>query len=119
MAVCPEGPEGSGIVSVRTIRKNDVVVANVGKNKGKSGKVLRVDAERGRVLVEGVNIVKKTLKKSQENPQGGIVPKEAPISISNVALLCPTCKKGVKVRREKDGERSVRKCKKCGHAFEG
>lgn len=106
-------------MSARSIRKNDVVIANVGKNKGKTGKVLRVDTERGRVLVEGVNIVKKTLKKTQENPQGGIVPKEASIAISNVALLCPTCKKGVKIRREAEGERRVRKCKKCGHAFEG
>ncbi len=106
-------------MSVRTIRKNDVVMVTSGAHSGKTGKVLRVISERGRVLVEGVNLVKKTLKKSQENPQGGIISKEAPIAISNLTPYCPTCKKGTKVRREKDGDRSVRKCKKCGHAFEG
>ena len=101
------------------IRKNDTVVAVCGVNAGKSGKVLGVMPERGRVLVEGVNLVKKTLRKSQDAPQGGIVEKENPMAISNVLLYCPECKKGVRIGREKDGDRRVRKCKLCGHSFDG
>ncbi len=106
-------------MSVRTIRKNDTVAVIAGANRGKTGKVLELDGARRRVLVEGVNLRKKCLRKSQDNPQGGIVDKEAPLAISNLMLYCPTCKKGVKTGNARDGRNVVRKCRKCDHAFDG
>ena len=100
------------------IRKNDVVVARSGNDRGKTGKVLSVDVKAGRVLVEGLNIVKKTVRKSEAAPQGGIVEKEAAMSLSVLMLHCPNCKKGVRTRRFADGDRRARKCARCGHMFE-
>ena len=68
------------------IKKEDMVIVISGKDKGKTGKVLQIDAEKRKVLVEGKNIQKKTIKKSQENPTGGITEKEGFIHISNVAF---------------------------------
>ena len=67
-----------------TVKKNDIVVVIAGADKGKSGKVLRVDRKAGRVYVEGINIQKKTMRRTQEKPQGGIMDVEGPIAISNV-----------------------------------
>ena len=66
------------------IKKNDMVVVLSGEEKGKAGKVLAVYPGKGRVLVEGVNMVKKALRKSQDNPKGGIITKEAPIYAAKV-----------------------------------
>jgi large subunit ribosomal protein L24 len=93
-----------------------VVVSGVGI--GKTGKVLQVLPAQGRAIVEGVKTIKKTLRKSQDNPQGGIVEKEAPIALSNLMLYCPDCKKGVRVNRIQDGDRRVRKCRVCTHVFD-
>jgi large subunit ribosomal protein L24 len=71
------------------IRKNDTVMVIAGNSRGKSGKVLKVYTERKRVIVEGVNIIKRHTRPSQKNPQGGIVQREAPIHVSNVMLLDP------------------------------
>lgn len=71
-------------MSKAKIKKGDTVTVIAGDDKGKSGKVLQVTS--GRVLVEGVNFVKKHMRKSEENPQGGIVEREAPIAISNVKV---------------------------------
>ncbi|MBM4143098.1 MAG: 50S ribosomal protein L24 [Lentisphaerae bacterium] len=101
------------------IRKNDTVIAVAGADAGKSGKVLQVLPARGRVVVEGLRIVKKCLRKTQDNPQGGIGAKEAPLSLCNVMLYCPECKRGVRVRRVKEGDRARRQCRRCGHAFGG
>jgi large subunit ribosomal protein L24 len=68
------------------VKKNDMVVVLSGDEKGKSGKVLAVYPSKLRVLVEGVNVVKKALRKSQNNPKGGIISKEAPIYVSKVML---------------------------------
>jgi large subunit ribosomal protein L24 len=100
------------------IRKNDTVVAISGESAGKPGKVLAVQADRARALVEGLNTVKKCLRKSQDNPKGAISEKEAPLPLSKLALYCPACKKGVRIRRVKDGERTMRKCRRCGHSFD-
>jgi large subunit ribosomal protein L24 len=105
-------------VSIPRIKKGDTVAAIAGVNAGKSGKVLQVIPAKNRVLVEGVNLGKKTLRKTQETPQGGIVEKEKPMALSNVLLYCPECKKGVRTGRAQDGERRTRKCKACGHAFD-
>jgi large subunit ribosomal protein L24 len=71
------------------IRKNDTVVVIAGNSRGKKGKVLKVYPETGRVIVEGVNIIKRHSKASQRNPQGGIMQREGTIHISNVMLLDP------------------------------
>ena len=71
------------------IKKNDSVKVVSGNSKGSVGKVLFIDREKGRVIVEGVNIIHRHTKPSQKNQQGGIVKREAPINISNVMLMCP------------------------------
>lgn len=102
------------------IKKGDTVIVVRGKsaNKGKTGKVIRVITEKNRVVVEGVNLVKKHLKEIPNVREGGIVEVEAPIHISNVMLVCPNCKKptrvGFRVVEEKGVLRKYRFCKKCG-----
>ena len=71
------------------IRKNDSVMVIAGNSRGKTGKVLKVYPETQRIIVEGVNIMKRHTRPSQKNPQGGIVQREAPIHVSNVMLLDP------------------------------
>ena len=71
------------------IRKDDMVVVLAGRDKGKTGKVLKVMVSDNRAIVEGVNIVSKSTKPSAKNPQGGIVKQEAPIHISNLSLIDP------------------------------
>ncbi|MFA6610635.1 MAG: 50S ribosomal protein L24, partial [Candidatus Omnitrophota bacterium] len=68
------------------IKKSDTVYVLAGKDKGKTGKVFRVFPKKGRALVEGINYVKKHARKSQQNQQGGIMQKESPIHLSNLAL---------------------------------
>ncbi len=68
------------------VKKNDLVVVLWGEEKGKAGKVLATFPEKGRVLIEGVNIVRKAMRKTQDNPKGGIVTKEAPIAAAKVML---------------------------------
>ena len=105
-------------MSVRRIRKNDMVIVTSGDDKGSTGKVLEVLPERNGAIVEGLNVVKKTLKKTRENPKGGVVSREAPIVMSSLMPYCPACKKGVRLRSEREGDRNVRKCRACGHAFD-
>jgi large subunit ribosomal protein L24 len=85
------------------------------RGEGKRGKVLFVDRAKGKVIVEGVNIIRRHTKPSRENPQGGIVEKEAPISVSKVLLVSPRANRGVRVRHQRleDGTR-VRICTKTG-----
>jgi len=101
------------------IKKNDTVIVVSGVSRGKTGKVLYVVPSRGRAVVEGLQMVKKALRKSQDNPQGGIVEREAPIAVSNLMPYCPDCRKGVRLRRAKEGEVWVRKCGRCGRSFDG
>ena len=102
------------------IRKGDKVVVLSGKDKGKQGEVLRGVPAEQRVVVEGVNLIKKAQRPTQANPQGGIITKEAPIHVSNVMLVCPNCKAATRVTRKRvEGKRGyVRVCKKCGKDFE-
>jgi len=105
-------------VSCLRIKKNDTVIAVAGVDAGKTGKVLQVLPARGRALVEGLNLQKKALRKTQDTPQGGFADKEGPIALSNLLPYCPQCKKGVRIRRAKDGKKSVRKCGRCEYAFD-
>ena len=70
------------------VRKDDLVQVITGKDAGKQGKILNVDPRKGRVVVEGVNIVKRHMRPTQANPQGGIMEIEAPVDSSNVMLVC-------------------------------
>jgi len=109
---------GAGRVRMH-VKKGDLVVVISGKSKGKRGKVLRVLPRQGRVIVEGVNLVKRHMKPSPKNPQGGIVEKEAPISASKVMLVDPETKgrTRVGVRVLPDGRR-VRYAKKSGELID-
>lgn len=101
-----------------TIRKGDTVKVITGKDRGKTGKVLRSVPEKSRVVVEKVNMVKKAMRPTQANPQGGIVSQEAPIYVSNVMLVCPSCDKATRVGHDWNDEgKKVRVCKKCGAQF--
>lgn len=103
------------------IKKNDIVQVMSGSDATahKTGKVLQVLPAKGRAVVEGINYVKKTIRKNQDNPQGAIVDKEGSVSISNLLLYCPRCKKGVRTSKARSsaGKRS-RKCRKCEHGFD-
>ncbi len=96
------------------IKKNDIVYVIAGKDKGKTGKVFRINHDKGRALVEGINYVKKHARKTKQDQQGGIVQKENPIDLSNLAVYCKPCNKPVRVgfNTLADGTRS-RYCKKC------
>lgn len=105
-------------MSINRIKKGDEVVAISGVNAGKTGKVLFVDSEQGRAIVEGINVKKKTVRRSQDNPQGGIMDREAPIALSNLMPYDPEAKKGVRISRAKDGDKPVRKSKASSHVFD-
>jgi len=94
------------------IKSGDVVRVIAGDHKGSEGKVLRVDREKNKAIVEGVNMVSKHTKPSAKNPQGGIVKKEAPIHISNISLIDPKSKKTTKVGTKVEGDKKVRFSKK-------
>ncbi|RME86161.1 MAG: 50S ribosomal protein L24 [Zetaproteobacteria bacterium] len=100
------------------VRREDEVVVIAGKDKGARGKVLKVLPEEGRVVVAGVNIVKRHTKPGP-NTRGGIIEREAPIAISNVLFYCPHCQRGVRLGRKflEDG-RKVRYCRKCGEVVD-
>ena len=97
------------------IKKNDQVKVIAGKDKGKTGRVLRVDRERGRVLVEGINIVKKAMRKKRQEDRGGIAEIEASIHISNVMLMTRSGER-TRVGTGLDGDKKVRIAKKNGEA---
>ena len=97
------------------IKKGDIVYVNAGDNKGQQGKVLSIDVEKERAIVEGVNLVSKHTKPNSKSPQGGIVKKEAPIHISNLQPLDPKSGKPTRVgRKVNDKGKLVRYAKKSG-----
>ena len=97
------------------IRKNDNVLVITGKNRGAKGRVLKVDPTKNRLVVEGVNIIKRHTKPNpQKNIKGGVVEREASIHASNVQLVCPECGKQTRFGRKILGDgRKVRICRKC------
>jgi large subunit ribosomal protein L24 len=100
------------------VKKGDTVVVISGNDRGKSGKVLKVEPDTRKIIVEGVHFIKKHTRPSQRSQKGGIVEKEAPIHMSNVLVYCPKCEQGVRVGTKglTDG-RHVRYCRKCGEMF--
>lgn len=96
------------------MKKGDLVEVIAGKDKGKQGKVIGLLTSRERVLVEGVNRVKRHTKPSQTNPQGGIIEKEAAIHVSNVMLVDPKTGKGGRIKIVAKGDKKTRVFKKSG-----
>jgi large subunit ribosomal protein L24 len=97
------------------IRKNDNVVVTTGKDRGKRGRVLKILADKNRLVVEGVNIIKRHTKPNpQRGIKGGLVEREAGLHASNVQLVCPECGKPTRLGRKLLGDgRKVRTCRKC------
>jgi large subunit ribosomal protein L24 len=96
------------------IRKNDTVIVTTGKYNGKRGRVLKVIPSTNRVIVEGVNIIKRhTRANPQRNIKGGIVEREGALHASNVQLVCPDCGKLTRIGHQMRGDRKVRVCRKC------
>ena len=103
----------------RKIRKDDEVVVLAGRDKGKRGAVLRIITKTERVLVEGVNVTKRHVKPTQAEPQGGIVEREAPVHISNVALIDPDSNRPTRVRyRNLEDGRKVRVAARSGEVID-
>ncbi len=102
------------------VRKNDNVVVVAGKDRGKRGRVLRVVPDKNRVVVEGVNFIKKhTRPNPQANVKGGIVEREAALHASNVQIVCPECGAPTRIGRQLLGDgRKVRVCRKCDGAVD-
>lgn len=96
------------------IKKGDNVKIVSGKDRGKTGIVEKVFPKKARVLVSGINIVKKHVKKRSEREPGGIVEKAAPINASNTMLLCPKCGLQTRIGCKGTGKNKTRICKKCG-----
>lgn len=101
------------------VKKGDTVQVLWGVDAGKVGKVLEVQPSEGRVIVEGVNIIKRHTKPSRQNPQGGVIERPAPIYSAKVALVCPACKKPTRARRvrSEDGK-LTRVCRRCGKSID-
>ncbi|WP_338752615.1 50S ribosomal protein L24 [Bacillus sp. FJAT-52991] len=100
------------------VKKGDKVMVITGKDKGKTGIVLAAFPKKDRVLVEGVNIVKKHSKPSQVNPQGGIISQEAPIHVSNVMLLDPKSNEPTRIGFKMVDGKKVRVAKKSGETLD-
>ena len=96
------------------IRKDDTVYVLAGRDKGKTGKVLKVLVDEDRAIVEGINMVSRSTKPSAKNPQGGIVKQEAPIHISNLSLIDPDSNKPTRVSVKREGKNVIRIAKKSG-----
>ena len=101
------------------IKKGDRVVVLAGRDKGRQGEVLRVMPKEERVVVQGLNLVKRHTRPSQADPQGGIRNKEAPIHISNVAFVDPKSGEPTRVGFRMEGDKKVRYAKKSGEVIDG
>ena len=105
------------------IHKNDTVMIIAGNSRGKSGKILKVFRDERRVIVEGVNIIRRHTRPSQRNPQGGIVQKESSINAANVMVICPKCSKPSRLghRQVKESttgrKHMMRVCRSCEEMF--
>lgn len=98
------------------LRKDDLVQVIAGKDRGKQGKIIRIERDKSRAIVAGVNMVKKAMRKKNQNDRGGIVEIEAPLQLSNLMIICKKCgptRIGYKIA----GEDKARVCRKCGEAL--
>ncbi len=102
------------------LRKNDTVLVLVGKDKGKRGRIFRVDPSGQAALVEGINTIRRSMRPKPNVRQAGIIQREAPINISNLKLICPSCDKPsrVLIQRGTEKGRKTRICKACQSVIE-
>jgi large subunit ribosomal protein L24 len=106
-------------VTVR-LKKNDLVEVITGKEKGKTGKILKVVREKNQVLIEKVNMIKRHSRPSPTTGQGGIIEKEAPLNVAKVMLICPKCATATRFTLTKTGEgKKARQCRKCKELIDG
>ena len=96
------------------LKKGDNVIVLSGNDKGKTGEILEVIPKTEKIIVKGINIRKKSVKPRRQGEQGGIIPSEASIHSSKVALVCPKCGKATRVGYLVEKDEKVRVCKKCG-----
>jgi large subunit ribosomal protein L24 len=97
------------------LKKDDTVQVISGKERGKQGKIVKVDLSKGRAIVQGLNMVKKAMRKKSQNDRGGIIELEAPIRLCNMMIVCKKCgptRIGYKI----EGDAKKRVCRKCGEA---
>ena len=101
------------------VKTGDTVILLTGDDKdcGKTGKVLEVSPEEGKVIVEGLNKVKKHVKPRKAGDPSGIIETESPIRACKVQVVCPKCGKATRVAHKMEGDKKVRACKKCGAAL--
>src|SRR5437870_13660806 len=104
-------------MAVQRLRKDDTVIVIAGKERGKTGKVLRVLPERGRVLIERVNMVKRHMKPRGVQQPGGIVEREAAIHLSNVLPICGRCNKPTRIGHRRVEGKTTRVCRRCGEVM--
>lgn len=97
------------------IKKDDTVQILLGKDRGKTGKVMRVLTKDNKVLVEGINVVKRHVRKSGQF-EGGVIDLAKPVDISNVVFVCPSCKKVTRIGYRVENGTKIRICKKCKEA---
>lgn len=95
------------------IKKDDKVVVTKGKDRGKTGTVEQILPKKEKAIVQGLNMIKKHMKPTRNNPKGGIVDQPGPIDLSNVKLICPKCQKATRVGYKKVDGKKHRICKKC------
>lgn len=100
------------------VKKGDTVQILAGKDKGKQGKIISANPKAGKVIVEGVNKVKRHSKPSLKVPQGGIITKEMPLHVCKVQLVCPACNKPTRTGHKVVNGKNSRFCKKCGEVIE-
>jgi large subunit ribosomal protein L24 len=95
------------------LRKNDVVKVIAGREKGKTGRILSIEGESMRAVVEGLNMVKKAVKQKKQNQKAGITTIEAPMSLAKLMIVCKKCG-ATRIGYKTDGEKKMRICRKCG-----
>ncbi|MDR1957144.1 MAG: 50S ribosomal protein L24 [Treponema sp.] len=98
------------------LKKEDTVQIIAGKDKGKRGRILKILRDRDRVIVEGANMVKKALKRRNQQDRGGIIEIEAALHASNLMIICKKCGP-TRIGYRIDGDRKIRVCRKCGEAL--
>jgi len=101
------------------IKKDDRVKVISGKDKGKEGKVLKTFAKEDRIIVEGINKIKRHQRATNNQRESGIIEKDAPISVNKVMLICPVCDKPTRIGHKRlENNEKVRMCKKCGEIID-
>ena len=100
------------------VKKGDTVQILSGKDKGKQGKIISAQPDKAKVVVEGINKVKRHSKPSMKVPQGGIISKEMPLHVCKVQLVCPACNKPTRIAHKLQAGKNARVCKKCGEIID-